>query len=134
MKNIKDKENIKDKKKGLESMREAIKFLMKKREAGIRIGLLTEKEADEFIANELKRHKNYFKSISDNEMVSMCILDMLGWTENSAKPKNMRKRERENKFCSQFDCFYNDDSGRCTSESTNSNPSLLKDCPDYKED
>lgn len=43
MKNIKDKENIKDKKKGLESMREAIKFLMQKREVGIRIGLLTEK-------------------------------------------------------------------------------------------
>ena len=126
--------NIKGKKKGLESMREAIKFLMKKREAGIRTGLLTEKEADEFIANELERHKNYFKSISDNEMVSMCILDMLGWTENSAKLKNMRKGERENKFCSQFDCFYNDDSGRCASESTNSNPSLLKDCPDYEED
>lgn len=134
MKNIKDKENIKDKKKGLESMREAIKFLMKKREVGIRTGLLTEKEADEFIANELKRHKNYFKSISDEEMVLMCILDMLDWVENSAKPKNMRKGERENKFCSQFDCFYNDDSGRCTSENTNSNPFLLKDCPDYKED
>lgn len=134
MKNIKDKENIKDKKKGLESMREAIKFLMQKREVGIRTGLLTEKEADEFIANELKRHKNYFKSISDEEKVLMCILDMLDWVENSAKPKNMRKGERENKFCSQFDCFYNDDSGRCTSENTNSNPFLLKDCPDYKED
>lgn len=134
MKNIKDKENIKDKKKGLESMREAIKFLMQKREAGIRIGLLTEKEADEFIANELKRYKNYFKSISDEEMVSMCMLGMLGWVGNSAKLKNMRKGERENKFCSQFDCFYNDDSGRCTSENTNSNPFLLKDCPDYKED
>lgn len=31
MKNIKDKENIKNKKKGLESMREAIKFLMQKK-------------------------------------------------------------------------------------------------------
>jgi len=134
MKNIKDKENIKNKKKGLGSMREAIKFLMQKREAGIRTGLLTEKEADEFIANELKRHKNYFKSISDNEMTLMCILDILDGIENSAKLKNMRKIERENKFCSQFDCFYNDDSGRCTSESTNGNPFLLKDCPDYKED
>lgn len=131
MKNIKDKENIKDKKKGLESMREAIKFLMQKREVGIRIGLLTEKEADEFIANELKRHKSYFKSISDKEMALMCILDILGGIENSAK---LKKIERENKFCSQFDCFYNDDSGRCTSENTNSNPFLLKDCPDYKED
>lgn len=126
--------NIKDNKKGLEYMREAIKLLMKKREAGIRTGLLTEKEADEFIANELKRHKNYFKSISDEEMALTCILDMLGWAENSAKLKNMRKGERENKFCSQFDCFYNDDSGRCTSENTNNNPFLLKDCPDYKED
>lgn len=126
--------NIKDNKKGLESTREVIKLLMKKREAGIRAGLLTEKEADEFIANELKRYKNYFKSTSDEEMALMCILDMLYWAENSAKLKNMRKGERENKFCSQFDCFYNDDSGRCTSESTNSNPSLLKDCPDYKED
>lgn len=127
MKNIRKekKKNIKDKKKGLESMREAIKFLMQKREVGIRIGLLTEKEADEFIANELKRHKSYFKSISDKEMALMCILDI------SAK---LKKIERENKFCSQFDCFYNDDSGRCTSESTNGNPFLLKDCPDYKED
>ena len=131
MKNIKDKENIKNKKKGLESMREAIKFLMQKREAGIRTGLLTEKEADEFIANELKRHKSYFKSISDKEMALMCILDILDGIENSAK---LKKIERENKFCSQFDCFYNDDSGRCTSENTNSNPFLLKDCPDYKED
>lgn len=133
MKNIREekKKNIKDKKKGLESMREAIKFLMQKREVGIRIGLLTEKEADEFIANELKRHKSYFKSISDKEMALMCILDILDGIENSAK---LKKIERENKFCSQFDCFYNDDSGRCTSENTNSNPFLLKDCPDYKED
>lgn len=131
MKNIKDKENVKNKKKGLESMREAIKFLMQKREAGIRTGLLTEKEVDEFIANELKRHKDYFKSISDKEMALMCILDILDGIENSAK---LKKIERENKFCSQFDCFYNDDSGRCTSESTNGNPFLLKDCPDYKED
>lgn len=128
------KNNIKDKKNGLESMREEIEFLMKKREADIRAGLLTEKEADEFIANELKRYKNYFKSISDEEMALMCILDMLYWAENYAKLKNMRKGERENKFCSQFDCFYNDDSGRCTSKNTNSNPFLLKDCPDYKED
>lgn len=126
--------NIKDKKNGLESMREGIEFLMRKREAGIRASLLTEKEADEFIANELKRYKNYFKSISDEEMALMCILDMLYWAENYAKLKNMRKGERENKFCSQFDCFYNDDRGRCTSENTNSNPFLLKDCPDYKED
>lgn len=133
MKNIREekKKNIKDKKKGLEPMREAIKFLMQKREVGIRIGLLTEKEADEFIANELKRHKSYFKSISDKEMALMCILDILDGIENSAK---LKKIERENKFCSQFDCFYNDDSGRCTSENTNSNPFLLKDCPDYKED
>lgn len=123
--------NIKDNKKGLESMREAIKFLMQKREVGIRTGLLTEKEADEFIANELKRHKSYFKSISDKEMALMCILDILDGIENSAK---LKKIERESKFCSQFDCFYNDDSGRCTSENTNSNPFLLKDCPDYKED
>ena len=89
MKNIREekKKNIKDKKKGLESMREAIKFLMQKREVGIRIGLLTEKEADEFIANELKRHKSYFKSISDKEMALMCILDILDGIENSAKLK-----------------------------------------------